>query len=776
MISNQNANIKNPFEKREEDPNKRSILSLVKNTELITIDFKVVGHKVIKSYWSDSILNYFSSENFNIHQLVYNLGHRQEKGITDFLMNLMSEKLINQSFYYLPQLIILLSSKKYSKPIETFLLDRCIGQMKFSIIINWLVTACAEDMKIRGLTNKKYEKFQNRIEMTLVNGKRSTLSSYSLYNLKRRDTQYQILKGSLDKEQRLNYYNQVIIFYTTLKSLCMKLKEYPRETVQGQEKLNRNYVLRDNLKRYNDNIENLYEKTFGPEPEIKNDLNDFFRGILLPLNDSEFVDDEYNNIIVRIKPEYCMCFSTKARVPVKLVVECVRVGECKNWASLYIQEKKEDKKEENAEEEVDVVKGRSKTKNDPKNKNEDSNQLNTGCVTNNYGSLDEFFKKLDLEEREAKERERKERERKNIEEINKILNDVKFANEHPEMEKNFTFSQPFGYSQSGRSSNLSKQRNTVSYMIPNPEEPKEEFLCEDTALEDNPFGKKWSEITSTIQESSPVRNFETYSIKTFIAKADDDLRQEVMTMQLIQEFDRIFREGNTNLKLRPYEILITSSSSGLIEFLPNTISIDGLKKKIINTNHNTLNSFFRYFFGNNLEEAQKNFAESLAAYSVVSYLINIKDRHNGNILLDMNGHIIHIDFGFILGISPGNMNFENAPFKLTNEYVEILDGETSPLFDYYKSLMVKGFMEARKNYETFETIIYTMANGANSYMPCFVNRNLSDVMRGFKERFHFEKSEMDYITVVNDLVKDARGNWRTTQYDYFQKLTNGILP
>ena len=35
-------------------------------------------------------------------------------------------------------------------------------------------------------------------------------------------------------------------------------------------------------------------------------------------------------------------------------------------------------------------------------------------------------------------------------------------------------------------------------------------------------------------------------------------------------------------------------------------------------------------------------------------------------MIDSEGHIIHIDFGFILGIAPGSINFENAPFKLTN--------------------------------------------------------------------------------------------------------------
>ena len=91
-------------------------------------------------------------------------------------------------------------------------------------------------------------------------------------------------------------------------------------------------------------------------------------------------------------------------------------------------------------------------------------------------------------------------------------------------------------------------------------------------------------------------------------------------------------------------------------------------------------------------EAQRNFVESMAGYSLVCFFMQIKDRHNGNIMLDERGHIIHIDFGFMLSNSPGGVNFEAAPFKLTRELLEVMDsnseGKASELFDYYKVIIL----------------------------------------------------------------------------------------
>jgi phosphatidylinositol 4-kinase B len=87
----------------------------------------------------------------------------------------------------------------------------------------------------------------------------------------------------------------------------------------------------------------------------------------------------------------------------------------------------------------------------------------------------------------------------------------------------------------------------------------------------------------------------------------------------------------------------------------------------------------------------------LSGYSLITFLLQIKDRHNGNILLDRDGHLVHIDFGFMLSNSPGNIGFEAAPFKLPPEYIEVLGGVESEPFKEFKRMFKEGFEAARKH-------------------------------------------------------------------------------
>ena len=94
---------------------------------------------------------------------------------------------------------------------------------------------------------------------------------------------------------------------------------------------------------------------------------------------------------------------------------------------------------------------------------------------------------------------------------------------------------------------------------------------------------------------------------------------------------------------------------GIIEEIKNAITLDHLKKQCYDLNYSTsLYSFFSRYFQPEIKKARNNFCSSLAAYSLICYFLQVKDRHNRNILLHKEGYLIHIDFGFFLSNSPGN--------------------------------------------------------------------------------------------------------------------------
>lgn len=95
---------------------------------------------------------------------------------------------------------------------------------------------------------------------------------------------------------------------------------------------------------------------------------------------------------------------------------------------------------------------------------------------------------------------------------------------------------------------------------------------------------------------------------------------------------------------------------------------------------------------------QRQFVELCAVYCLVCCIIQVKDRHRGNILLH-DSHIIHVDYGFMLSSSPCNLGFKAMPFKLPPELVEVMGGETSDMFAYFKILVLQGMVLARNHSE-----------------------------------------------------------------------------
>jgi len=209
----------------------------------------------------------------------------------------------------------------------------------------------------------------------------------------------------------------------------------------------------------------------------------------------------------------------------------------------------------------------------------------------------------------------------------------------------------------------------------------------------------------------------------------------------------------------------------LIETVTNAMSIHQLKKDY----GISLSEYFARIAGGSstykYKTYQSNFINSVAAYSLVTYILQIKDRHNGNILIGNEGHIVHIDFGFMISNSPGGLNFETSPFKLPPEYIEFMGGVSGPMFQYFRACIGAGFTEIRKHsdkiLELVDMLIQTKAN-----MPCLHAGNIIEPMRS---RFFLGRTSKECEEHLDELINISLNNSRTLQYDQFQYLSNGIL-
>jgi len=295
----------------------------------------------------------------------------------------------------------------------------------------------------------------------------------------------------------------------------------------------------------------------------------------------------------------------------------------------------------------------------------------------------------------------------------------------------------------------------------------------------NIFGETFVEKENTLKKTSLFGKFKSHKIFRCIFKTHEDLRQEQFATQLINEFNQIFKLEGVNCWLNTYEIISTGNDSGLVEMVNDSLSLDQLKQKL---NNISLHDFYLYYWGKGhstsqeYKKAMNNYVSSLAGYSLICYFLQIKDRHNGNILIDNEGHLTHIDFGFLLSNAPGKgLKFENAPFKLSHDMVKCLGGTHGEYFDKFRKLLKKGFLAVYKHRQKIIILVEMMWCGNGRNLDCFEKGQeaIDELKSRLKPKGCTYKK--DIFKFVDSLIAQSVDNWRTKWYDIFQYYVQGIF-
>ncbi|CCD25736.1 1-phosphatidylinositol 4-kinase NDAI_0F04180 [Naumovozyma dairenensis CBS 421] len=300
------------------------------------------------------------------------------------------------------------------------------------------------------------------------------------------------------------------------------------------------------------------------------------------------------------------------------------------------------------------------------------------------------------------------------------------------------------------------------------------------------LGEDWNTKKERIRKTSEYGHLENWDLCSVIAKSGDDLRQEAFACQMIQAMAQIWAKEKVNVWVKKMKILITSATTGLVETITNAVSVHSIKKSLTKkmvsdgeldekTGIATLKDHYVRAFGDpngfKFKRAQDNFASSLAAYSVICYLLQVKDRHNGNIMIDNEGHVVHIDFGFMLSNSPGSVGFEAAPFKLTYEYVELLGGVEGAPYKKFVNSTKAAYRALRKYSDQIVSMCEIMQK--DNMQPCFQAGEQTSVQLEQRFYLHIPDEEIDDFA-ENFLIGKSLGSIYTRGYDQFQLLTQGI--
>ncbi|XP_008294170.1 phosphatidylinositol 4-phosphate 3-kinase C2 domain-containing subunit beta [Stegastes partitus] len=249
-----------------------------------------------------------------------------------------------------------------------------------------------------------------------------------------------------------------------------------------------------------------------------------------------------------------------------------------------------------------------------------------------------------------------------------------------------------------------------------------------------------------------------------IFKSGDDLRQDMLTLQMIRIMNKIWIQEGLDMRMVIFKCFSTGRGRGMVEMIPHA---DTLRK--IQVEHGVTGSFkdrplADWLLKHNptdeqYDKAVENFIYSCAGCCVATYVLGICDRHNDNIMLKTSGHMFHIDFGKFLGHAQmfGNIKRDRAPFVFTSDMAYVINGGDKPSsrFHDFVDLCCEAYNLIRKHTHLFLNLLGLM-------LSCGIPE-LSDLedLKYVYDALRPHESEADATMYFTRLIESSLGSVAT---------------
>ena len=195
-------------------------------------------------------------------------------------------------------------------------------------------------------------------------------------------------------------------------------------------------------------------------------------------------------------------------------------------------------------------------------------------------------------------------------------------------------------------------------------------------------------------------------------KAGDDLRMDIVTLQLFKIMQTLWYKNNLKLRMSLYNVISTGDMEGMLEVVTNSSTVAQIHKEQGGSFQSFKKDALKNWIlkANSCEsESFKNFFLTNVAYCVATFVLGIGDRHSDNIMVKKNGELFHIDFGHFLGHFKYKMGIkrERAPFVFTNQFKSVLDASKEKEYSYeeFKKQLWEAYKILREHSDVLVTLL-----------------------------------------------------------------------